>query len=86
MIAKLDFTASVQEMRCALHAAARDDYVVHRCLEHAHRSGLSGDDTHTLLAYQLCVAKDEMEARLLRQIQMSVSQPVIIIKQPDKAT
>lgn len=84
MITHLPFTATPAECRAALEENGRNEVIIFNVLRHARVSGLSAEDTYSLMAYHLCVAKDQMLNRLIEQANLSVRQPFIIVKEKDK--
>lgn len=82
MITHLPFTATPAECRAALEENSRDEAVIFNVLRYARVSGLSAEDTYSLMAYHLCVAKDQMFNRLVEQANCTLRQPFIIVKEP----
>ena len=69
------------EMRKAFFAISHDNYQVRGVLDHAKYSGLSGEDTYVILAYNLLSENIKFKEALLQEQRHSINSTVFIKQQ-----
>ena len=66
------------EARAALERESRNNPAINRCLYLARITGLSAEDTYSMMAYELTIALDRTQKVVLELANTKISQPFII--------
>ena len=79
MMERLPDTSGPADCRAVLERESRNNPIIRNVLNTARYSGMSGEDTYSLMAYHLAVAYDAMYRRAIDLTNTRVSQPFLVV-------